>query len=211
MQINNPMTQSILDILNPVHILTPDEALKISGLYYVGKKPSVPLEHALVHTAFKVLQRYEELVLGKKVVEGHTTKYEVWQPALLKKEMFVSKEPHDFEVLANAKCSGWDYLPNCDTRYYDKVSYEAAQQDLIFEGFEMQEYEMPKVTSFKTLAVEVLFGDDWCRLFIDGWCVAEAPTMFDLLIEIDRYNRTASKPIELKFTPAFCDKLLSNG
>lgn len=34
-------------------------------------------------------------------------------------------------------------------------------------------------------------------------------TVFDFIYEIDKYNRTASKPIELNWTPAFIEKLIS--
>lgn len=90
--------KDILQKINPVHLPTCDEWMKIAGIVNVNS-PTRVFANSLEVRAIQLQSCFEELTRGKWEIVGkfHPEKEQIWQPALLKKEHVVCEfqKPED--------------------------------------------------------------------------------------------------------------------
>lgn len=206
------MTDKILSILNPIHLPTVQERRNIAFIIAGVKHELKDAEHPLADVEYRKLdQRFEELTRGKyhlitkQVGGGHPIPdKEIWQPAILKKEMFVCevKEPHwkDYPKLA-----GFDSekLENAT------IEYNQAQAKVWFENWMNGVVENSPIIYWKGNGSSSLcFKDKNLRLGDVITPINSVVTVFDFIIELDRYNRTAKEPIKINWTENFGKELI---
>lgn len=204
------MTDKILSKLNPVHLPTVSAWMEIAHL---SKKQNDRENHVTdTDIAIQLQSRFEELTRGKWVTEKVDEVQEncsipridiygkVFQPALLRKEMFVCEveRPKPFYTLDEE----------------DEVAYgnallrhQLAQSQIWFEGFEKEgelAYRNGRLLIiFPSNDKEVRFRFAYDNVIDVAHCA-----VFDFLYFIDRYNRTASSPIKINWTENFIKQLL---
>ena len=178
--------KAILDILNKggVHLPTCEEWMKIAKIQHRKNKFN-PI------TPFQLMQRFEELVRGK--LDGDPIRE--WEPALLKKEMFVCgvEKPKMKEGYSGR---------SEDIYESDLWQYQSAQEKVWFEGFEVNGHQI----LFGNTAMVLNHKYDVLTITsnaINEYNAVDHPTVFDLIIELDRYNRTAKEKIEINWTENF--------
>lgn len=211
------MTESILSILNPVHEPTVSEWMEIAKIKFENTtkhlyKDDFTMQGLIEKAiAIELMQRWEELTRGKWVFDempnaeskvdtdsGSFSLVKKFQPALLTKEMFVNsvEKPTDMYM---------------GEQYYGAASdeYQAAQEKVLFEGFEI-EHHYVRMSNVKS---PIQFYPNDSTLLISGYRIYDVlvkkATLSDFITEISRYNRTATKPIEIKWTPNVIKKLLA--
>lgn len=176
---------TLLPLLNPAGNLTVEKAEEIARL---------------------ICNERERFTYGDQ--DGETIRliksYEKFKEKKLSKEMFVCevehpvlKEANDFNILGTT-----DY-------YHKKADYIAAERKVIFEGFEV----MGDVAWIKQIrstrdVVRILFNPEFSILYSFFGTRIKKATIGDLFTEIERYNRTATSKIELKFTENVLKELL---
>lgn len=200
------MTDKILSILNPVHLLTVDEWRKIADIICPPHG-----DHAAEIQMINIIHcisRFEELTRGKWIECDCRNGCEkcndiglIWQPALLKKEMFVCevKEPHwkDYPKLA-----GFDSKKLEDAT----IKYTQAQAKVWFEGFYKAASDGAAV-----LKTQPGFAVKWMTATEFVWIENKriySPTVFDFIIELERYNKSTKEPIKINWTENFVKELV---
>lgn len=177
------MTQQLLNILNPVRRLTVAEWIQIAEIIQYKSDKYYDKGFDVTRLIFvKLMQRLEELT--KKQLTKKDFVCEVEQPKL---ENYGGG--YSMELLKQFKQL--------------ESTYEAAQREVIFEGFEKLNDESVHVSGHLFIV-----GNGY--LFVETNRVYQA-TLFDLIYHVTKYNETATTKIELKFTPDFVNKLLNNG
>lgn len=186
------MTQEILNILNPVHMPTVEEFMRIAELSLFAS--DLP-KHTWTfgdkqQAAIELMQSWESI-----------TK----QP--LKKSHFVCEveKPVNYESYLHYQKTG---LIPCDTleqiEWVEKCqAYQSALKEVIFEGFggDIMSVFFPQCV--------IHFGKTGILLCMGSEAVGQVwvSTIFDFIFHIDRYNRTTT-PILINFTSNFV-KLLT--
>jgi len=176
--------KSVLEILNKggVHLPTCEEWMEIAEIRCIDLKSDLDnaFKEPLIAIQFKkLMQRFEELV--RKV--------------LLTRQMFV--------------CGAMK--PSSVSDFYEEQEdeYIQAQSKLIFAGFEISETFSLRCG---VLRIHVINWESSTWNFQFPYrpeVTIKYPTVFDLLIELDRYNRTAKEKIEIKWTENFVKELIS--
>lgn len=193
--------KEILSILNPVHLPTVDEFVRMSIVdSHPGEFPS----------AVTLMQRFEELTRGKWVdglpkMQDETgidfsenAILKSWKPSLLTKEMFVCevakpKKPEEINFFEGVVRPEQDeYLIGCMT----KDSYEQNYNSYL------EQY---------TQAKEKVWFEGNNMIWGNAYSLTKninRATVFDFIIELDRFNRTAKEPIKINWTENFVKELL---
>lgn len=185
--------KEILSILNPVHLLFEDEFDTLATLS--GKPVGL------------IRKNWEQLTRGKWVDASDNGWYQleksqlkkenrtVFQPALLTKEMFVNSVEKPF--IPGTTETG--RLLIYERKYNE---YQSAQEKVILEGFEM----VATCVVCGIVPDAIYFQND--LLWSIGQMGIKNPTVFDFIIEIDRYNRTAKEKIVINYTENFAKLLI---
>lgn len=217
------MTNKILSILSPVHLPTQNEWMEIvdvrlKNIYgkYIGCEyvwdsiPEWSRKQKTETEAIKLQSRFEEMVRGKWITTNNKShdsilmldKVPIFQPALLKKEMFVCEvEKPDFTGTETHT----NYSPEADGEY------QAAQSQIWFEGFEeSKKLEIQFEVFMPNYPIGIEFNKNKPVLVFGRkeTMVREMFDVYDFIYHIDRYNRTASTPIKINFTENFVKALL---
>lgn len=185
------MTQELLKILNPCRILkVKEDWIKMAAKIKNVNQSEYPRDTALMAT--HLMERYEQLTsqpLNKEMfvceVEKPIIPSMAWQSATAEK---LQSRRADYEI--------------------NQQEYTKAQESLWFEGFELSN---DTYTVFNS-EFEIWFSSQskpriWFSSYEDC-TLNKNPSLFDFIIEIDRYNRTATTPITINFTENFCKELL---
>lgn len=181
------MTQELLKILNPVRILKVEDwqkmAIKVRN--YESSNELVDLSHKA--SAFDLIQHYEALT-SQPLTKAHFV-CEVEEPALYRN--WVADKTPDLPGVN---------MDNCN-------EYTKAQSQLIFAGFVQMDKESMIVyhTGIEGMSLSLSAKNIRIDNYFSADCIE---TVFDFIIEIDRYNRTATTPINISFTENFCKELL---
>lgn len=228
--------KEILEILNPVHLPTCGEWMKIADILKesyaaktyvtrknkagedittpIGQNPfgwSKHIEKTKQKLFHKLISRFEELTRGKWAEErdyevevgnhkvGNYTPSisRVFQPALLTKDRFVCE----------VEKPRWTLQMRLDSEEYKntvKEWWENHGSKVWFEGFELEEQALLTCGS-----CYIIFSNLGARLGINDREI-KRPSIFDLIIELDHYNRTAKEPIKIMWTEAFLTQLLND-
>lgn len=125
------------------------------------------------------------------------TRYEALTSQPLKKSMFVCEVEEPKAVPDGS--GGVDFE--------GVKAYTKAQESLWFEGFDSAKGDSKL---FHTSGMELFTGTYIpSQLWVSDKKIHDGiETVFDLIIEISRYNRTAKEPITINFTENFCKELL---
>lgn len=217
--------------LNPVRLLTVDEWKQIAEILSGFEDDNDTSYQVALHFK-RLLSRFEELTRGKWVTEEiisgepfrsnaknpniSDTEYlhevdearfsarKVWQPSLLKKEHFVCdvEKPKPFYTLD---------LQDEISYGNDCLKYQSAKDQLIFEGFESygNNMHMGEEIWHNTNRIHLYYRKDkQSQFFVKIGNYERFPeTLFDLIIELDRFNRTVI-PIKINFSESFIKKLI---
>lgn len=214
--------KQILDILNHVHEPTVKEWMEIAEIVKEqrirkGKlKNDDPLLLWRDSYALSLIKRWEELTRGKwvdglpKMQEDTGIDFtgnailKSWQPALLTKSMFVCElqKPKPFDsFLAYGHDKGNPYAENHKKQ---TEAYQVAQSQVLFDGFEETVKNILVCGGFK-----LDFDGNTMIYSSAGIAMPKCFTLSDFITEITRYNKTASTPIEIKWTENFAKQLLA--
>lgn len=169
------------EILNPVRLLTVKEWIKLGAEY--AKNISDAAHHHVIGEitskvcAINVMHRWESLLSQQ-----------------LKKEMFVCEKPSLMEYYVGT--DGYSHEIT-GTSYEDDL--EEASSKVLFEGFEKS--HILDVLTFKNI-IDYDYGCEVLNVAYDQEDLKQVadPTIHDLIVEIDRYNRTAKEKILLNWT-----------
>lgn len=224
-RITNNMKTEILKILNPVHLPTVAEWDEIAQILF--KHPTETTEKYYwirgrelntLRIYKRLQQRFEELTRGKWIEHdlGHD-KPKSFQPALLRKEMFVC----EVEMPIMKEVSVMDYDVDTDEgmeRWFKDLGLDDAgiakyhQYNQALSKVWFDEFESSKGDNklYHLTGLELFVGYYIpAQLWINDKCVSQnIKTVFDFIIELDRYNRTASTPIQIQFTENFVEELI---
>lgn len=208
------MTEKILSKLNPVHLPTVSEFGKIADIICHnqtgGYEEIIEAGNIRNRKTLLLQSRFEELTRGKWVTTNNRShdsilmldKVPIFQPALLKKEMFVCdlEKPKGYEIKVDSHSESRAEQLKAD-------AYTEAQSQLWFEGFELGEIGKYTLGTDKWIFTHDSPSGD--SIFFGEYHIKN-PTVFDFIIELDRYNynRTASEKIKINFTENFVKELL---
>lgn len=197
------MTEKILSILNPVHLPTVSEWMEIA--IEIDDDPITRLSNF-----YKLQSRFEELTRGKVVNNSthsitkdrghlHIHVKTVFQPALLTKSMFVCEveEPEPLNIETRKSFVTED--ENLEHRMYNK-----AQSQIWFEGFGI----MSKSEISCSDKIQLWFPTPVMVINHNSKLIENIDTVFDFIIELDRFNRTASEKIKINWSSNFVNELL---
>lgn len=175
------MTQELLNILNPVRRMKVEDFEKIS---LAIAKNDLKREPAISELDF----------LYKKL----TKRYEAITSQPLTKAMFVCEveKPKAVRITSADQLMPEAYINDSD-------EYTKAQSQLWFAGFEMKGNKI----IFRS-SLSILFTQSSVSLEYAGISYLHKLRVFDLITEIDRYNRTATTPINISFTENFANEIL---
>lgn len=183
---------TLLPLLNPAGNLTVEKAMEIAELMHecerrvMGERAKLPRPND--HNSYRASYKYWHNVA--KILQS----YETFKQKKLSKEMFCVDE-HAFTNPMDGE--------------QDIKMYELAQSKVIFEGFEITGNANPiphqSVWLNDHLFIQFSFVTTICHT--NNRNTVESPTIGDLFTEIERYNRTATSKIELKFTPNILKEL----
>lgn len=198
------LEQKINSILSPVRVLSVDEWEKIAA--------EIIKEKAKEFTRFKyssddeksltiqLISRFESLTRGKWVEEGVITRG-------AEPNYHVVPNEHKFYTSGNkAYC-------DCGlTTEYNKVWQPALLTKEIlekwFEGFENHKRDST-IIYHKKRTPAIIFHATYTQILLRAKSIElDKPTVFDLIIELDRYNRTAEKKIPVYYSINFIKELL---
>lgn len=198
------MIEQIAAIINPVRVMKVEDWMKVANVLRVEKvKETNGLWSANSYSDYK----------NKKFIEL-LSRYESLTSQPLTKEMFVCDvdRPKEFDLYLHGLLNMQDafsseeygkWLVECRT-------YQAAQSKLWFEGFEIDEDCEDCVNGglsihFQTLLTKRKRVVIWAagKVILRVILRDENPTISDLITEISRYNRTESKPVEIKLSENF--------
>lgn len=181
----------VSEIINPVRRLTVDDWMKVA---FPAIRGNILDDGTKMIRVFKLLSRFEEFTDDK-----------------LEKEHFVCdvEKPVNYHLWVHSLAhDGFIYNPN-EEEYKKCKAYQAAQDQLIFEGFEnsgnIKVVNKGITISFGGSIINIRFGgiDEFLHV------IPKTPTILDFIIEIDRYNRTASEPIKINLHKSFIKKLIA--